>query len=1288
MARLTKTEIEDCLLEGKALEWRDAAKKKQKITLETAKARRLFNFLLTSATRKPTELPVDFIKGLASASLGEQDPADDIGQAVQSSSATGWRLRSIETAGIGGVNIFHGPTFSYDFDAESWLAQGPNGSGKSSLVGAIIWALSSKRPRDQVEMQPDAIRPVYALVGEDRTEKQIGQWPPLISLPTDAGGLTAIPRASVTLMFEDTSGNQASVSRTLDEGRVSEVRSPNFNVPSILVETGIVMPARLTSMRFGDSGSPLSEAVQRLTGLDDLIAIGLLCDGLCNKGREFLSYQKKELALLRAAFDSALVSCRTEMKKVDRRVPEFLPADTGDQDGELAKLGKELNGRSAELIEVIAGDLAEDIDLSQPASQQSVAVAIAAAREDLEKGIKSLPFWQHLELLQGEVDDTAARSIQAAIAAARRGAKEALEMLERSESDDRFRLKAMAATWHASHAHGDVDHCPLCSELLKSASLKQELEALRLAGQAATRTFGDNSRAIVDKLAAALPAKMRNTASGDFRVSPRTALHAALEATFTANPKYRKTLVAFGKIVSTALENLPSFDLEDLPVEHFDPRLAHIFDKIFVAEQLLRRRSWFAQAKADWETWWARQVEVTEVPEPVGEPEDRSSEKVLESWTTHLDRLDNATMTAEPYRLGAEALRKVWKAGKEAREIELELAIRKDIADAIDPLKSLGSLAESVVREAILDLSGRMEKILERTLVSEKVQFQEAKYNKKEGVTIRAEVSKNILIDATSIANASWLRAVLWAFIFALREEAVEQLGTDAFPIIVLDDPQTTFDDQHRHRWSQQIASLQNGPGKVQIVMVTHDQNFLELIKVSGVMGRIALLSSAGEDTGHILIYDGALLEKLWQRADASRSPADAQAYLSAARVQVETVLRIMLRGEEANVNAVSTGFVLGDSRAKLEWLYDKKRSPWDQPATMELTKALNRDLTAIKYLEISHHAGVTNLGMTEAIDVHDHLKKRLSPALDKVFKAQREHFRLHGGMTQLHASAAVLPWPPGFNAEVRQIPLRVLGKAAALTNGRNADGCLDVDDYDASTAKKITLAQHAAYRLTARTLEPVAKQGDILIVKQDAKITPNSLVVAATEHKLFARRLEFAANHSDVAVLIAQANNPRAIAPPVIAQKSTFELQKIVGVIYDTGYLPSAPDGNEVIALDGSVALSYLTSTTLGLVGIDGTSAEPIALHGQYIIVSNPLAAIATMNRLIGKPVIVEDRSGSRYFKRLQTPGEDLVVLESLDTSGEHGPILMKTQSTDSTEQNVITRIWPVAGILFEIPN
>ena len=46
----------------------------------------------------------------------------------------------------------------------------------------------------------------------------------------------------------------------------------------------------------------------------------------------------------------------------------------------------------------------------------------------------------------------------------------------------------------------------------------------------------------------------------------------------------------------------------------------------------------------------------------------------------------------------------------------------------------------------------------------------------------------------------SWLRAVLWAFTFALRKEAVEQFEKDLLPLLVFDDPEATFDAEHRHR--------------------------------------------------------------------------------------------------------------------------------------------------------------------------------------------------------------------------------------------------------------------------------------------------------------------------------------------------------------------------------------------------------------------------------------------------------------------------------------------------------
>ena len=140
MTRLTKSEIERTLLAGEPVKWQDAHGKECGLALETPEQRRLFAYLLGSKVREPKGLPADFIAGL-SLSYDAQDTAPQRASPdAASKMASGpWRLQSIETEGFGGINIWGGTAFHYDFDQESLLLEGPNGSGKSSLLGAVIW---------------------------------------------------------------------------------------------------------------------------------------------------------------------------------------------------------------------------------------------------------------------------------------------------------------------------------------------------------------------------------------------------------------------------------------------------------------------------------------------------------------------------------------------------------------------------------------------------------------------------------------------------------------------------------------------------------------------------------------------------------------------------------------------------------------------------------------------------------------------------------------------------------------------------------------------------------------------------------------------------------------------------------------------------------------------------------------------------------------------------------------------------------------------------------------------
>jgi hypothetical protein len=274
---------------------------------------------------------------------------------------------------------------------------------------------------------------------------------------------------------------------------------------------------------------------------------------------------------------------------------------------------------------------------------------------------------------------------------------------------------------------------------------------------------------------------------------------------------------------------------------------------------------------------------------------------------------------------------------------------------------------------------------------------------------------------------------------------------------------------------------------------------------------------------------------------------------------------------------------------------------------------------------------------------------------------------------------------PEGYQAKVAQIPLRLLGKAAALSNGRTADGCISMDVYTSTEHKSIRLAQHAAYRLTSNTLEPVARPGDMLLIKEAGVPSLKSLVIALNESRILARRFEVAENHSDIAVLTAQSINPRRIAPPIIAHRSSLVLHKIIGVLYESStWSDTGISEMEICECSGEAVLSSLLTDTLGLVEVIGQSAEPLALEGQYLITEKQTSTIDEVKRFDGRPVIASDTNDNRYFKRLRI-GDDRIVLESMDSGGDYAPVILEFPGGSST---CLDQIWPVAGVLFELPS
>jgi len=945
--------------------------------------------------------------------------------------------------------------------------------------------------------------------------------------------------------------------------------------------------------------------------------------------------------------------------------PPVAASDTSDKDGEMAKLGKRLNDKAAELMKTVSGDLSSKLTLADPKVQQQIIVALDGAERDLTEGLSSLPAWKLVTAIARTLPNESRAVARSAAKAAKSALIIAIENFQKQQADAKFRLKAAGAHWHNENVEGSIENCPLCNSPIVNTALREELEGLRSAGEAATRSLQDNINAIMVALEAVIPQNLRHHLNDTLTCTPRADLERDYRKKFIEAERYTAFLTTFSVLAEGAITGMPSEDLADAtPTLAPLPAAEMLADRLNKIERMCRLAEWHEAQETPWSVWWATQV-------PADDPGNKS-------LSSHLRHLSKSLGEAEPYRIGADALRLAWTQGKAAAAIEIEQQNRQDIANRLAPLKQLGNLAEAQARDAITELSGRISAIHSATYIVDRLKFQAASLDKKAGLTVRGQLGKNIRIDATLIANTSWLRGILWAFIHALREEAVEQIGGDIFPVVMLDDPQQTFDNEHRARWAEQFAKLQKTAPGVQILLTTHDDQFLSQIGLLGITGRKALICSAGEEFGHITILEGDRLDRNWAAANQDKTPAAAKDYIADVREFVEGILKIMLRGVDPSIPTA----VMGDCREMISGLHDHGIEPWSRPAFKSLVAALAKSRKEIKWMEEAHHSGNV-LTMTEASDVERHWRKTLRPTLDRCFRMIRDHRALHGGLAALHAFPPSVALPEGHKEKVRQFRLPLLGTAAALTDGRVADGCLDIS-FDAEKSLPLELKDHFIFRLSKQTLEPVGRPGDLLLVRDHADATPLSLVIAMHESQLLARRLQVAGNHSDVAVLTASAINPRLTASPIVAKLSTLTLKKIVGVLYNTGKVVGGHlSESEVVECGGEAAITTILSRSIGLVEVRGHSAEPLALDKQFLIIANPVSVGDAEKTLDGRPVIAEDSDQSRFFKRLRVE-PDNIILESLEIGGDYPPILLaKTPSP----LKYLTKVWPVLGVLFEKP-
>ena len=310
------------LLSGKKLAWGKFGEHKNgAVTLGTAGQRRLFAFLLAQDATKVAQGHESLFAGLSAAwEKDDTDPASEVPVAAQTTEKNVWRLHRIEASGFGGLTLFGGKSFDLWINGENWCLEGQNGSGKTSLASAVLWVLTGKRIREQ-DGPIDEYGGRSPVTNNDG--KKIGEWPSFASYPVSAADLSKSVEVWVRLTFKTPTGEIATAYRRmvcpLNGEPSTEVKvDPRLVVAPELVETGLLMPARLTRIGFGDKSQSLYEAVKMLTGLDQLADIADGCSQFTHAGRKFLRYGKDNgIDGFKANFDENMAKAKVKAQELN-----------------------------------------------------------------------------------------------------------------------------------------------------------------------------------------------------------------------------------------------------------------------------------------------------------------------------------------------------------------------------------------------------------------------------------------------------------------------------------------------------------------------------------------------------------------------------------------------------------------------------------------------------------------------------------------------------------------------------------------------------------------------------------------------------------------------------------------------------------------------------------------------------------------------------------------------------------------------------------------------------------
>lgn len=1180
------------------------------------------------------------------------------------------------------------------------LLRGQNSAGKSQLTRALCWGLTGQIPRAQAEPAPaESLTTLYAPATKGAKGFAL---PTIVPFPDqrdlDRRDGEPLLATTVEMTFEMASlRERRRVRRSLAAERkgfssvvqvIADDGTVERSVPSVAAALGVselaVDMAALSMARVPvlplDAPNALSRGVAVLTGLQPLATLGARLKGTVRKWVTELpkALQKRQQDELAKQF-GAKVELIAQQFRLGEPIPEALlpPLPLASDGGAacaaaLKALGEELGRRDVAMREAVKASTGLDLATADKATLKTLKTKIAAAEQALQPDrLSSRPEWTALDLLLAVSDKDlgkAARVVEDALTQARTFAR--LDTDRRAAA--RRRLYATIHQWHKVGQPEETwppEQCPVCETALDGkvdAALDVPLRtALEVAAEdEAALSLDANTwnlkaeQALLERLpptlrAAHVAADGKGAAPRLFRTSCTTAAAAAGALSGTLAPLAVGLEQEFTRLAD-GLPEAVGAQVPDLP----NAARGGAFEATLTA---------LAGTLAS--VRWCRQAAeaVTRIRSALFGDSPSGEDCAFGGFIGgRLGAVEQALVSLDPLEAAKDALQALETVKKDWDECLVLISLASRAGPALQELGRLEEVVSSQVDALLKDLDHRTRTWTERFYTAPSETAPKLQGTRIEDGIMRLPAERDgVTADGRELLNGSRLRTHLFAFALALAERVRTRDG--GLSLMVLDDPQTLFDERNQRQLAKGLGML---PGEgFRPVIVTFDHHFAaSLYRQVPKADDVTYLELHPRSTNQERVRIERHREQVDRRRDEWHDDDHNQALIAAfcleARRTLESSFRDLLWPSGQAVTGDEALRVLHEAvRAltKRNGVYAEKcfKTLVDHPAWSV------EDFRTV--MNWSAHFPAENLVTSHARLVETHL----DPLLKAVEACQT---RLDQAMTQgaKIAGAIILPFPA---SPVPATALPEIGRAAAqrgiMVDGDTAVEMEDVVRLDPERHRLLAVGKGLHW------LPGVLTPGDVVVADMERPTLEGLVVVWDGSRQTTTIGWAQPGRGGERGLVLHGAPHSGFAR---IFDPARCTVMAVAGILIGLAPPPKQPltiweHDQPFSGMDGSVA-------------VEGRSAAPFLLPGDHVLTGPAVTEIRPGSGLSGRPVVARLDDGTQVIKRIG-PAIDSAgkvrLLESLGAQGDTIPVRLSETADDAFTRFVrVVEVRPILGFWF----